>query len=207
MKTQIIEKFIEYTAEHKKRPKSVAHFMRDTFGESENTFQKYFKSFDDLEQVIWEQQLAITIEQMKSEPVYYEYSVREKLLALYFTLFEVMKPSRNLAVYTLSVYNWWNNDYAVLNRFKVVFEHFANELLHEGLQTQELTERTLVTGQYDTILWWQMLFLLDYWKDDQSKDFESTDAAIEKSVNLLVDLLGENVIDSTFDFMKFIFQK
>jgi len=207
MTTQIIEKYIEYTSKHKKRPESIAHFMQKSLGDSEKTFREYFKSFGDLEQAVWEEQLKTTISQMKSEPVYYEYSVREKLLALYFTLFEVMKESRNLGVYTLSVYNWWNNDYAVLNRFKVVFEDFVSELLHEGLQTQELTERPMITDQYDTVFWWQMLFLLDYWKDDQSKDLENTDAAVEKSVNLLIDLLGENVMDATFDFVKFIFQK
>jgi hypothetical protein len=54
-------------------------------------------------------------------------------------------------------------------------------------------------------MWWQMQFLLRFWAKDTSNEFERTDAAIEKAVNLSFDVLGKNLVDSTFDFVKFTF--
>jgi hypothetical protein len=42
--------------------------------------------------------------------------------------------------------------------------------------------------------------------DDTSNAFEKTDAAIEKSVNLAMDLMGKSPLDAALDFGKFLFQ-
>jgi hypothetical protein len=55
-------------------------------------------------------------------------------------------------------------------------------------------------------LWIQTLFILQFWANDDSKEFEKTDAAIEKAVNVAYDLMGKSPLDSMFDFAKFIFQ-
>jgi hypothetical protein len=39
---------------------------------------------------------------------------------------------------------------------------------------------------------------------DESRDFEDTDAAIEKGVNLGFDLMKENTLDKAFDLAKFL---
>ena len=48
--------------------------------------------------------------------------------------------------------------------------------------------------------------MLKFWKDDSSADFEKTDAAVEKSVNLAFDLIGKGAVDSVVDFAKFLYQ-
>jgi ubiquinone biosynthesis protein COQ9 len=47
---------------------------------------------------------------------------------------------------------------------------------------------------------------LKFWIDDTSNAFEKTDAAIEKSVNLAMDLMGKSPLDAALDFGKFLFQ-
>ena len=42
--------------------------------------------------------------------------------------------------------------------------------------------------------------------EDKSEEFEQTDTAIEKSVNLAFDFMAHGVFDSAFDFGKFLFQ-
>jgi hypothetical protein len=37
-------------------------------------------------------------------------------------------------------------------------------------------------------------------------NFEKTDAAIEKSVNLAFDLIGKGILDNALDFGKFLYQ-
>jgi hypothetical protein len=41
------------------------------------------------------------------------------------------------------------------------------------------------------------------WLNDDSDEFSNTDAAIEKSVNLSIDMLEKNTLDSLIDFGKF----
>ncbi len=52
--------------------------------------------------------------------------------------------------------------------------------------------------------WVQALFVLKYWIEDSSINFEMTDAAIEKAVNLSFQLMHSNTLDSLLDFGKFI---
>jgi hypothetical protein len=51
-----------------------------------------------------------------------------------------------------------------------------------------------------------VLFWWFYVLKDDSKDFEKTDAAIEKSVQLSFELIGKGVLDVAIDFGKFLFQ-
>jgi hypothetical protein len=60
--------------------------------------------------------------------------------------------------------------------------------------------------RYPQLFWIHMGFMLIFWKDDGSPGFESTDAAIEKSVNLAFDLIGKGAVDTAIDFAKFLYQ-
>jgi hypothetical protein len=77
----------------------------------------------------------------------------------------------------------------------------------EGYQTSEIKERKYISDQYVHGFWLQALFVLKYWLDDTSSQFEMTDAAIEKAVNLSFQLIKSNTLDSLLDFGKFIFTR
>lgn len=203
--SKIIEQYRDYILTHTHRPASVFKFMKENLNADESVFYTYFSSFTDLEQSIWSEQLASCIQNMETETVYQDYSVREKLLALYYTLIEEMKCQRSYAKCTL-FNEWWDTDYTALKKFKEKFEIHTQTLINEGVNSGEIIERMFMKGHYQKILWWQMIFLLKFWVNDDSKSFEKTDVAVEKSVNLMMDALGENVADSTFDFIKFMVQ-
>jgi len=61
----------------------------------------------------------------------------------------------------------------------------------------------LVTDKYKYLLWWQPVSIVKFWVKDKSKDFEDTDALIEKTVNFSFDLMRSNGMDSFFDLAKF----
>jgi len=86
--------------------------------------------------------------------------------------------------------------------FKDRFKDFANEIILEGKETEEIANRPIISDRYDEAMWLQAWFVLKYWLDDRSPRFEKTDAAIEKSVNLAFDLMGKSAIDSFLDFAK-----
>jgi len=52
----------------------------------------------------------------------------------------------------------------------------------------------------------QFLFVLNFWLNDDSAQFEKTDAAIEKAVHLSFDLMGKGPLDTMVDFAKFLYQ-
>jgi hypothetical protein len=135
-----------------------------------------------------------------------EYSSREKLLALYFTLIEVLKANRSYAMMDLQKMRKGDLKPAFLEAFKKHFYKFVDEILLQGKETEEIIDRPVIGDRYAEGLWIQTLFILQFWSNDDSKDFEKTDAAIEKAVNVAYDLMGKSPLDSMFDFAKFIFQ-
>jgi len=176
----------------------------------ESTFYKSFNSFEALEDSIWRDWLQETLEVIKTDPNYLEYSVREKLLSFYFTWFEILLANRSFV--SLSLQNFQSPENIIkhnsLKSLKATFVEYSNDLIMEGGESGEIpTRQNLLNKSYPNGLWLQFLFLLNFWKNDQSNDFANTDAAIEKSVNLSMDLIGHGPVDAIVDFAKFMFQQ
>jgi len=55
-------------------------------------------------------------------------------------------------------------------------------------------------------LWVQLLYITRVWANDESEDFQVTDAAIEKSSVLLFELMKSGPVDLLIDFLKFAYQ-
>ncbi|MCC5944550.1 MAG: TetR/AcrR family transcriptional regulator [Bernardetiaceae bacterium] len=198
MQEQIKDAFVQYVRENGKTPASV-YALANSMGLNEKEFYDYYSSFLDIEREIWESYFEDTEARVKSEPVYEEYMVREKLLAFYFTLIEVLKENRSFIVHS---YNSRS-----LDRFKDRFKEYINELIQEGIMTEEIKQRMFVSSKYDDLLWLETRFLISFWLKDKSRGFENTDAAIEKTVNFALDLLGRNLADSAFDFARLLFKR
>lgn len=203
---EIKEKYIHYVLEKNKRPNSIYLFVKE-IGIDEKTFYQHYTTFYEVEAAIWADTFKETIEKIQQEEVYEGYSVREKALALYFTLIESLKAIRSFAVYSFKNTKDFPIDGGVLKESKEVFKDFVAQLMTEGIYTGEIADRTFLTERYASGLWWETVFIVRFWVHDSSKNFERTDAAIEKSVNLSFDLLGKNIADATFDFVKFLFSK
>jgi AcrR family transcriptional regulator len=207
MDTQKIkEQYIHFVLAQNKRPESVYLFMKNIEME-EKTFYEHYTTFYDLEAAIWADTLKETIEKIQQEQVYEGYSVREKVLAFYFTFIESLKSIRTFAVYSFDHPKDFPIDGGVLRESKTVFHDFVSQLVTEGVYTGEIADRAFLTERYASALWWEAIFIIRFWVKDNSKNFERTDEAIEKSVNLAFDLLGKNIADATFDFVKFLFTK
>lgn len=202
----ILEGFVNHVLEHGSMPKSVFKFAKDLKMKEED-FYTYFTSFESIKSAIWVSILESTLEQIESQEVFKEYSVREKFLSFLFTWIEELKKNRS---YLLSLYQDKTQSMKTLTldakEFKEKFKDFAGEIILEGKETQEIANRPIISDRYDEALWVQVVFIFRYWLDDRSPRFEKTDAAIEKSVNLTFDLMGKSALDSFLDFAKFLYQ-
>lgn len=198
--------YVEYLLENGKKPASVYKFCK-SLGIKEDVFYKDYGSLQSLEKVIWKDYITDTINRMKSDENYATFSAREKMLAFYFTLLEVMRSDRDFVIYKIRKWKLPAFYPSFLNKFRKEFDGWVREVLEEGKRNEEIATRPYLDKRYGGLFWFHLHFIIHFWKHDSSADFEKTDVAIEKSVNLAFDLIGKGVLDNAFDFGKFLFQQ
>jgi len=197
--------FKEFFLINGKKPASIYKFCLD-LGIREDEFYSHYGSFEGLEKSIWKDFMDEAISRVKSDKSFSTFSTREKILGLYYTLLEILKVNRSFILLELGSFKRPELVPDFIKGFKTSFESFIELLLQEGKAHGEVATRPFLDKRYPKLFWLHMGFLLMFWKDDDSRDFEKTDAAVEKSVNLAFDLIGKGAIDSAIDFAKFLYQ-
>lgn len=205
-KKHIREAYIKYWLENGKRPVSVYTFCHQLMIPEPEFYEKY-ASFDALEKDIWRSFFEETLEKLKEDETYRNYSAREKLLAFYFLWVQQLREHRSYILLQKEKYLAPPLHLDKLEAFRIAFYEYIRELIKEGYQTGEVKERKYISDQYVHGFWLQALFVLQYWVKDDSERFEMTDAAIEKAVNLSFQLISSNTLDSILDFGKFVFAR
>lgn len=203
-KEDIKLKFMEYVQEYGKLPVSIFSFTK-SLKAKESDFFDHFNSFGAVERAIWKDWMEEVVSTLENDKAYVSYSVREKMLAFFFTWLEVLKTNRS---YVLM--KWENLDKKEMNpdfliSLKESFRHYVEDLLLEGKDTKEVADRPF-SNQYFKGFWIHFLFVTHYWVSDDSTDFEQTDAIIEKSIHFAFDLVGKGPLDSFLDLAKFLYQ-
>ncbi len=199
----ILDKYMDYVLENGKEPASVFRFMKG-LDSTESEFYKYFGDFSAIPKVFWSEMVENSIKTCEKDKNWTEYSSREKFLGFYFTLIENLKNNRSFTLWTMKNLDPRKDGLKLLSSARTVFKDFATTTIGMGLETEEVIERPVISKNYDEGLWIQFLFILHFWKNDDSIGFENTDAAIEKSVNLSFELMGKSTLDSMIDFGKFL---
>jgi len=185
-------------------PKSIFAFC-DAHGWNESDFYAHFTGFDQIDARFWTERIESTLERLKGSEEWSGFGAREKLLAFYFTWFEMLLDERSFAVATAP--GPGRGPSARYAEWKERFVRFARELVAEGESNGEIERRSFIGERYPEALWMQQLFLLQFWTADRSAGFEDTDAAIEKAVNLGFDLMRKGVVESAVDAFRFFARK
>jgi len=199
---EIISAYMDYVLTEKKEPGSIYAFAKQ-MGIAEKEFYIYFSSFADIDHAIWDQAAEQTISTLVASKEYETYSTREKILGFFYTLQEALNNNRSYYLHSLKSQQPM---YKNLRKFKGRIEEFSKMVIQQGLADKELEERKLISDRYYHAVWANTLFILNFWAKDDSPGFEKTDAAIEKSVNLMLELMGKSALDSMLDLGKFMLQ-
>ena len=199
---EIIEHYIDYVLTHSEQPKSVYNYSK-SLGISEAEFYQLFASFDAIERAIWSASIVETLDTIRQQEVWANYTAREKVLSFFYSYVEVLKRQRSFVKYSLKGSGRLSTP-AVLAEVKMIFSNFSEELIADGLNSGELSERKFISKRYKDALWLQFAFILDFWIRDDSKDFEKTDEAIEKGINVTFDLFQHSPIDNLIEYGKFL---
>ena len=200
--------YLDYLRRHGHAPRTVFAFA-DAQGVSEGEFYRAYASFAAIDRDMWAEFGREARAQAAQEPAWQGYGSREKLLAFYYTLLEILKNNRSFVLLTLGRSQKRKPALIpqVLDRFEQEFLDFVEELLREGRTTGEVASRPVLQDGYGRIFRRQLQFILLFFVRDESTNFERTDAAVEKAVTLSFDLVGRNTLDSALDFGRFLLHK
>jgi len=200
---QIKKHYIDYVLTNGEAPKSVYNFAK-SLKMSESDFYKMYSSFSMIEKKVWEDITLQTLIKIKEQEVWAQYSSREKMLSFFYSYIEVLKTQRSFIIYTLKNHTKRLTTPDVLSDAKPLFENFAEDIINEGIDSSELTERKFISKHYKDALWIQFAFIINFWIDDDSAAFEKTDEAIERGINVSFDLFKKSPLDNLFEYGKFL---
>ena len=202
----IISNFMNETLVHNEEPKNIYIFC-EKHVISEADFYSFFGSFDTLKQEIWVKFFENAIASIEKDEAYKNYTDKDKLLALYFTLFEIMNLNRSYILFTLKENKQGLKNLKFLKQFRNRFKEFIVDIIRQS--ATDGNEKFLKVSEpvFSEGAWIQFLFLLKFWMDDTSKGFEKTDVLIEKSVNTVVGLLDTKQLENLFDLGKFLWKE
>ncbi|MGV6831697.1 MAG: TetR family transcriptional regulator C-terminal domain-containing protein [bacterium] len=203
---KLIALYMDYVLEHGKKPNSVYQFSKEN-NFDEIQFYQFFGSFDTLEKSIFETFFEHTVNALEKSDSYSDFGARERLLAFYFTFFELLTANRSYVMFALGNHKKPMHNLLVLQKLRKKFKHYVHELPIETLDLKSEKLESIQNKGIQESTWMQLLVTLKFWMDDDSKGFEKTDLFIEKSVNASFDLMNVQPVNSLIDLGKFLIKE
>lgn len=202
----VIAKYMDYVLEHESEPKTVYKFCK-VYSVPEEDFYTFYSSITSLKKGIWDAFFTRTMSLMEKNKEYTTFTNREKLLTFFYTFFEMLTLNRSYVLFSLTQGNNQLKNLEQLKGLRKHFKEFTKGLINDGNEQKS----SKITQHNPTIFsegaWLQLLFLLRFWMKDESKGFEKTDLAIEKSVNTVFDLFDNTPLENIVDFGKFLYKE
>lgn len=202
----IIEIYMNYVLDHSIYPNNVYKFCKDNIID-ESLFYKYFGNLDVLKQTVWVKFIKNAIEIIEKDENYASYSDKNKLLTLFYTLFEILTLNRSYVLFSMAESEDSLKNLKHLKKFKTKFKDFIVQIIEDNESESFVNSDKIKKPIFSEGAWIQFLFILNFWKEDASASFEKTDIIIEKSVNTVVDLLDTKPLESLFDLGKFLWKE
>jgi hypothetical protein len=179
-KKKILDTYCNNLCETGHRPVTVFAFCKE-LKIDESKFYEHYASFKSLESTIFESFFENTKALLEKDSNYAEADSQNKLLAYYYTFFEVLNNNRTLVTLLLSSEdkNWKMSN--LLNKLKTHFQEYIDSLDIEVGFLQNTPLSTYKDKGIRSIAWLQMIKTIDFWMKDESKGFEKTDVYIERN--------------------------
>lgn len=203
---QIISLYMNDVLENNEEPKNAYSFCKKHSIE-ESDFYSFFGYFDAIKQAVWIKFFENAVATIEKEEAFDKYSDKNKLLTLYFTLFELLTLNRSYVLFSLKENKEGLKNLKNLKGFRTHFKEFIVSIIQSEASNSNEKLSKVTEPVFSEGAWLQFLFLLKFWMDDTSKGFEKTDVLIEKSVNTVVDLLDTKPLESLFDLGKFLWKE
>jgi len=203
---QLIGLYMNAVLEKNEAPKNVYLFCKEHAIE-EADFYSFFNSLDVVKEAIWVKFFDNAIGMLQKDSNYASYENRNKLLSLYFTLFEILTLNRSYIFYALKDNKEGLRNLKQLASLRNHFKDYIVDILKSGETEKDSKVKKITRPVFSEGAWLQFLFILKFWLEDTSKGFEKTDIMIEKAVKATFDILDTTPLESLFDLGKFIWKE
>lgn len=203
---QIVALYMNQVLQNNAEPKNVFLFCQEN-KIVESDFYAFYGSIDALKQDIWVKFFENVKATIENDENYLTYSNKNKLLTLYFSLFEVLTLNRSYVVFALKEDKNLLKNLHQLKEFRTHFKNFISEIADTQTTEEDFKVNKITKPLYVEGAWVEFLFLMKFWLDDTSKGFEKTDIMIEKAVKATFDVLDTTPIDSLIDLGKFVWKE
>lgn len=204
--TLIISYYMNDVLQNNEEPKSIYLFCQKHSIE-ESDFYSFFGTFGSLKESVWEKFFENALATINNDPNFESYSDKDKLLTLYFTLFEILTLNRSYVLLYLKDSKHNLKNLRDLRRFRTHFKEFVVTIISETVSPVYSKLNRIKEPAYSEGAWLQFLLLLKFWIEDSSKGFEKTDVLIEKSVTTVVGLFDTKQLENLFDLGKFLWKE
>lgn len=205
LRQRILTAYETYLRREGRPPASIFRFA-EAHNFSERDFFSEFPSLDAVESAWWLAQLDHVIHSVESGSEWATFSARHRMLAFLFAFQAASLDFRSLLLLRLHGRSVLSNP-PELASFEKQFPAFAHRLLEHGRRQGEIASRGPLSRLYPQAAYRLFRSVIDYSLRDTSPGYERTDAFIEKSTNVLFDLIGRQVLDSGFDLLRFLLPK
>ena len=203
---KIIGFYMNDVLENNHNTKNVYVFCKNNHIE-EADFYSFYGSLDAVKESIWVKFFENAVTTIEKDENYFSYTDKNKLLTLYFTMFEILTLNRSYVVFSLEENKEGMKNLKQLIQLRNRFKDFALDIMQTSTSENDKKVSKVTQPIFSEGVWIQFLFILKFWLDDRSKGFEKTDIIIEKSVNTVVDLLDTKPLESLFDLGKFLWKE
>jgi hypothetical protein len=200
---ELLMAFISHVVSKGDFPDNFFHVAKEA-GVSERDYYVQFPSVAAADKAVWELCHQQTVATLAEGEAYANYSAREKVLAYYFSWIEYLLGVRSYLMVSNRKKEWKPASLSQPEWVKQQKEFFT-EIINGGISSGEIASRKFLDDKYKEAIPMLTLFIFKTWIKDETAGFQTTDQAIEKSVNLMFDLLAKGTFDSMIDFGKFIF--
>jgi hypothetical protein len=204
-KQQIISYYMNSCQENDVVPRSVFKFCSN-LGIDDAQFYKHFGSLDILAKEVWLAFHDNTISALEEDKQYQGYDRRSKLLAYYFSFFELITLNRSYVLFCLKRKQGVKalQSLSELSKLRNAFLKFTTALIEEGNEEKKFSFTKHNTRIFSEAAWAQFLLILKFNLEDDSPGFEKTDVVIEKSINTVFDVFDHTPLENVIDLGKFL---
>lgn len=199
LRQKILDGYKDLILEDESSPRSIFKFCRH-IGITEKEFYDHFANMERLKDGYLSQWLEDTQQSISKEEAWADYGEQEKHLAFLFSTFEKLTENRSfvLLLKIMGHDDQSSTEKTLKNSYLSIVQEW-----YKGPDS-DLLPADVLDKFFQYLLWQQFKFLMNFWKEDTSASFEKTDAAIEKSTQLLFQLNRTDLMDAGLDFLKFI---
>jgi hypothetical protein len=203
---EIIDIYMDEVVRLKGKPTDILSFaMNHNFNEDD--FYEHYESFVALDQAIFKILFDTSVATLAESPDFVSFSIKDKLLSLFYTFFENLTLNRDFVIHIVGSYGNQLKALSLFSDMKISFSNFMGMLNFETINLNIESVGNLQKTSITEGAWIQLLLTLKFWMTDTSKDLQKTDIFIEKSINTSIELLNTQSFHNILDLGKFLYNE